>query len=81
MVLILFLLYGQRKGSFLFRPVVGEGGFEFQTPWFIATSFNSLNYRPYFVSTRSIPQDTLQKKPDERCESASFSIKTVRSEA
>ena len=44
---------------------MGEGGFEFQTPWFIATSFNSLNYRPYFVSTRSIPQDTLQKKPDE----------------
>ena len=74
-----------------FGPVVGEGGFEPPTPWFVATCSNPLSYRPHPVSTGSVPGSTPPKKKEppfplpshfglRRCESAFLSIRTVRSE-
>ncbi|PPD67340.1 hypothetical protein GOBAR_DD35779 [Gossypium barbadense] len=47
-----------RERSFSFGLVVGEEGFEPPTPWFVATCSNPLSYRPYLVSTGSIPRST-----------------------
>ncbi|RRT48713.1 hypothetical protein B296_00052893 [Ensete ventricosum] len=43
--------------------VVGEEGFEPSTPWFVATCFNPLSYRPHPASTGFVPGSTLKKEP------------------
>jgi hypothetical protein len=76
----------QREKPFPFGPVVGEGGFEPPTPWFVATCSNPLSYRPHPVSTGSVPGSTLKKKKEptfplpnhfglRRCESTFLSIR------